>query len=83
MKVGRNILLFFCCLRVANVIIEKRKLISEAWDSSGPRERERPPLEADTKQLLLKAQKTLSVLYFGVCNSVRLSYLFVATSINV
>jgi hypothetical protein len=49
-------------------------------------EGERPPLEAATKQRILKTEEficTAVTVMFIVCNSVRLSYLFVVTSVGV
>jgi hypothetical protein len=62
-------------LRVA--VVRREKRVAEAGDSSvrEPRGKERPPLEAATKQRLVKKKCMCAVftVIFGVCISVRLS----------
>jgi hypothetical protein len=65
--------------------VRSEKLVAEARGQFGnPGEAERPPLKAATKQQLVKTEKTpicaLVTVIFGVCNSVKLSWLFVVTS---
>jgi hypothetical protein len=67
--------------------VRREKLVAETGDSSGSeRLGERLPLEAATKQRLIKTEKFMCAVvtvFFGVRNSVRLSQLFVVTSVSV
>jgi hypothetical protein len=54
-------------------VVGSEKMVAEAGVQFGnPEEGERPPLEADTKQRLVKTEKTLCAVV-GMCDSLRLS----------
>jgi hypothetical protein len=54
--------------------VRRENLVAEAGDSFGNLEEgERPPLEAATRQRLVKTEETICVtVIFGVCDSVTL-----------
>jgi hypothetical protein len=58
-------------------VVKSEKLVAEAVGKFGnSEEAERPPLEAATKQRLVKTEKTMCAIVTvtpGACNSVRLS----------